>query len=84
MTADALDEASANEARERDSVVALERCRAELRTRLAVEREAQRGTGPAHCIECDIEIPLERRHAVPGCLRCTRCENERPRSFRRT
>jgi phage/conjugal plasmid C-4 type zinc finger TraR family protein len=26
------------------------------------------------CIDCDNEIPIERRQAKPGCLRCITCQ----------
>jgi phage/conjugal plasmid C-4 type zinc finger TraR family protein len=28
------------------------------------------------CVDCDEEIPERRRQAVPGCIRCTDCEQE--------
>jgi phage/conjugal plasmid C-4 type zinc finger TraR family protein len=30
----------------------------------------------ADCVDCGEEIPVERRAAVPGCLRCVGCQEE--------
>jgi len=39
-------------------------------------------SGPRLCTDCEEEIPLKRREAVPGCTRCIDCqtlhENWRP------
>jgi phage/conjugal plasmid C-4 type zinc finger TraR family protein len=34
------------------------------------------GSGTIECIDCGIEIPLVRRKACPGCLRCVDCQAE--------
>lgn len=38
-------------------------------------REPQNSAGLL-CINCEEEIPEDRRQAVPGCLRCVRCQEE--------
>ena len=32
------------------------------------------GASRLNCLDCDCEIPLERRQAVAGCRRCIGCE----------
>lgn len=39
-----------------------------------LNREPTGYTG-THCIDCEEEIPEERRQAVPGCLRCLDCQS---------
>jgi phage/conjugal plasmid C-4 type zinc finger TraR family protein len=34
------------------------------------------GPGLTHCAECDTEIPLVRRQAVPGVRLCVRCQED--------
>ena len=34
------------------------------------------GEGATHCEECDAEIPLARREAVPGVRLCITCQSE--------
>ena len=36
-------------------------------------READNNPGTA-CVDCDEEIPIERRKAKPGCRRCITCQ----------
>lgn len=38
------------------------------------DREPANYTG-SDCIDCDEEIPIERRKAQPGCRRCVKCQN---------
>jgi phage/conjugal plasmid C-4 type zinc finger TraR family protein len=33
------------------------------------------GEGETHCVECGDEIPLARRHALPGVRTCIRCQS---------
>lgn len=33
------------------------------------------GTSAVQCLSCDEEIPEGRRAAVPGCVRCTWCQD---------
>ena len=35
------------------------------------------GEGTSHCIECDEEIPLARRRALPGARTCIHCQSGR-------
>lgn len=35
------------------------------------------GEGRSHCIECDEEIPLARRRALPGARTCIHCQSGR-------
>lgn len=32
------------------------------------------GTSATHCGDCDEPIPERRRQAIPGCQRCTDCQ----------
>jgi len=48
----------------------------------AVARHAPRGVSARHCAECGDEIPEARRVAVPGCSRCTDCQDLRERMRR--
>jgi phage/conjugal plasmid C-4 type zinc finger TraR family protein len=36
-------------------------------------REPANYTGSG-CLDCGEEIPVERRHAMPGCRRCIECQ----------
>ena len=36
-----------------------------------------RGASLSHCEECEVEIPLARREAVPGVRLCIDCQRER-------
>lgn len=38
-------------------------------------REPANYTG-ADCIDCEKEIPEERRKALPGCRRCVKCQEQ--------
>ena len=51
-----------------DATVASEVARA--RSRLG------QGESRTHCEECEEEIPVARRQAVPGVRRCVRCQQE--------
>jgi RNA polymerase-binding transcription factor DksA len=73
---DIFDDATDAEMRERDALVEARQAHSALATKLAAAREAARGPGPAICIGCELAIPEPRRQAVPGCLRCTRCERQ--------
>lgn len=48
------------------------------RQRLAAETQAKRdralGDAPTRCVECATKIPVGRMRAVPGCKRCTECQ----------
>jgi RNA polymerase-binding transcription factor DksA len=37
-------------------------------------RDRALGDAPVRCMDCSITIPLGRRRAVPGCKRCTDCQ----------
>lgn len=73
---DIFDEATDAEMRERDALVEARQARSELEAKLAAARESARGPGPAMCVDCILPIPESRRQAVPGCLRCARCERQ--------
>jgi phage/conjugal plasmid C-4 type zinc finger TraR family protein len=38
-------------------------------------RQPDNNPGTA-CIDCEEEIPLRRRQAIPGCLRCVDCQQQ--------
>lgn len=58
---DYYDRAQALEARQREAA-------------LAAHRAGHAGAGQDHCEDCDGEIPVPRRAAVPGCTRCVACQ----------
>jgi len=68
---------------ERESAVADQLERTRLAARLAAEREAARTDQAAICVDCDDEIPADRRQAVTGCLRCIECERAKCSRVRR-
>jgi len=35
------------------------------------------GVGTSHCVECDEEIPAERRRVLPGVRTCVHCQSGR-------
>ena len=41
-----------------------------------IAKEAMKGQGETHCIECEEEIPEARRKAYPSAVRCVQCEIE--------
>ena len=52
-----------------------------VRFQAALARWTQ-GVGEKDCVDCDDEIPEERRRAVPGANRCTRCQEIYERTMR--
>jgi phage/conjugal plasmid C-4 type zinc finger TraR family protein len=44
------------------------------RARTAFTRPASLLSAVEICEDCDEEIPLRRRQAVPGCIRCIECQ----------
>lgn len=40
-------------------------------------RQAPTGQSLSHCADCEEEIPLARRRAIPGVKLCTECQSER-------
>lgn len=42
----------------------------------SVRARLPRGDGRTHCEECDEEIPVARRRAVPGVRLCIACQQE--------
>lgn len=42
----------------------------------ALDLHRRRVIGPEHrfCMDCGDEIPVQRRQAAPGCLRCLDCQ----------
>lgn len=44
---------------------------------LAARSQLPSGKGAAECDECGEEIPLRRRHAIPGVRTCIACQSER-------
>ncbi len=45
----------------------------------AVKRARERlpkGKSLTHCMECESDIPLARRNAIPGVCLCIRCQSE--------
>lgn len=40
------------------------------------------GKSLTHCEECDAEIPVARREAIPGVRRCVACQSERDEAQR--
>lgn len=73
---DIFDEATEAEMREREGLIAQHQARSALDAQLAQDREAARGAGPARCLGCEEPIPEARRQAVPGCMRCARCQGQ--------
>jgi len=49
----------------------------------AVPKAASVALSRFFCIDCDDPIPLGRREAVPGCVRCTDCEEVMTGGLRR-
>lgn len=50
-----------------------------LEQALAMQAEKagkRQGSSRTHCLDCERIIPEARRIAVPGCIRCVRCEEE--------
>jgi len=52
---------------------------------LSIKKELKFEPDDIYCIECGDEIPEERRHAMPNCIRCVTCQelDERPRRVKR-
>ena len=40
----------------------------------AVRRNIRTGPSLEECTDCGLDIPLQRRQAVSGCLRCIHCQ----------
>lgn len=40
----------------------------------AVQRRLPSGPGCKDCVDCGVKIPVQRREAMPGCIRCTCCQ----------
>ena len=51
----------------------------------AVDRAREnipKGESRSHCLECEEEIPLARRKAIPGVSLCVACQSEREKNQR--
>jgi phage/conjugal plasmid C-4 type zinc finger TraR family protein len=46
---------------------------------LRAQSRLPQGPGATHCTNCDIEIPVARRTAIPGVLLCVPCQEAKDR-----
>lgn len=60
--------------------IQIERAEAALLARR--RREENPGPGRARCIDCDQKIPVPRRAALPGVVRCVECADLYERRLR--
>jgi phage/conjugal plasmid C-4 type zinc finger TraR family protein len=58
---------------DRASMVADEHLRVALAS-VRTQNKCTRTRGVFECVECGVEIPAERRTAVPGCTCCVVCQ----------
>lgn len=63
--------------------LAAERTEQERETAIAVASKSLRGPGTLQCDDCSIDIPRDRRIAMPSATRCVRCQSRHEQRSRR-
>jgi len=71
---DIYDQASALEEQTRERALAAQAKRAGLVGKTVKDSRID-------CIDCGEDIPLNRRHALPGCTRCIHCQERKEKDF---
>lgn len=71
---DIYDRATALEEQTRERALAAQKQRAGLTGKTVEDSRVD-------CIDCGDDIPLNRRHAIPGCTRCIHCQEQCEKEF---